>query len=159
MKKDFSQLGIIPSVALAMLTYSSGIGLLRWFSDFFGIPLQTSSVGALETYRITLAVLAALVPWLVLLIGLRKYGTHKPQSFGWYIFGVLLLLSSIIGGLAIEMVALDAFQRNVKELVPDQQWVFSIEELHPFKAGFGGLVISSAVLFLTAILGKRRNAI
>ena len=157
MKKDFSQLGIIPSVVWGMLGYSSGIGLLRSLSDFFNMPLQISSVNALDLYRITIAILFALVPWIVLLVGVRRYGTKQAQPLSWYGAGTALLLGAIVFGLVLEMFAMNNFQKEVQNLVPGEQWVFSVEELHPFRSGAGGLLIASAMLFLVGMWRKQKE--
>lgn len=147
MKKDLSSLGLLPSIILGMLGHSSGISLLRLLSELLGQPLQADGVESLEYYRWIVAILFAICPWLVLLINALRRGTKRQTPLLPYFTYIPLLLIFALIGWVVEIYTLRVFQGQVDELLPGEQWLFAVGDLHPLKAGIGGMMFCWLLLF------------
>jgi hypothetical protein len=157
MKKDLSQLGIIPSLSLGLLGYTSGIGLLQAMADWVQVPLHLASVATLEHYRLAVAVLWGLSPWAALGLWALSRGPREPVALGYYALHAGIMVLAVTLGLCTELWAMQQFQADVETLVPGAQWSFSVEELSPFRSGFGSLLLAMCMAFLIGLAMRRKQ--
>ena len=157
MKKDLSSLGIIPSIILGMLGYSLGISLLQVLSAILGQPLQADSMDALDHYRWIVAALFAITPGLALLISGLRMGWDEQMPLKAYFTYIPLMLVFALAGWVVEIYTMRLFQNQVDELMPGEQWVFAVSQLHPLRAGLAGIIFAWLLLFLITPFLKRQG--
>lgn len=150
MKKDISQLLIIPAIIFAMLGYSLSMKLLNFLSHLFELQFQAMSMNGILKFQLSVAGLLGLVPILAYFLFKFEFGDKSDREpiFKYWRNAGLLLFTALIGVVG-DISTFKLIHNEIEELSEDGvMWTSYLEQLQSFTVGLGMMLIVSLLLYL-----------
>ncbi len=150
MKKDISQLLIIPTIIFAMLGYSLSMKLLNFLSYLFELQFQTMSMNGILKFQLSVAGLFGLIPVFSYFLFKYEFGDKSESEpiFKYWRNAGLLLLASLIG-IVGDISTFKLMHNEIEALSEDgAMWTSYLEQLQSFTVGLGLMLVVSLLLYL-----------